>query len=135
MENLSQRKVVVCGSRHFKDPLSATAAIVRRINELDLGMTVIHGDASGADRIAGKAAEKRGMTVLKFPADWTTHEPDCRCRGNSWCQEAGKRRNLQMLDEQPELVIAFHNGYSSGTKHTIRHAINRDIPLEVIRLD
>lgn len=95
---------------------------------------MIHGDAAGADRLAGTAAERVGLTVIKFPADWETHSADCACRGKPWCREAGMRRNIQMLDQHPDLVIAFHNGYSTGTKHTIRNTINRDIPLEVIRL-
>jgi len=126
--------VVVCGSRHFSDPLSATAAIVRRIRELPhYGTTVIHGDAAGADRLAALAAEQCDLKVIAMPADWNTHSASCWCRGQGWCREAGKRRNLLMLDQKPDLVIAFWNGASTGTLHTISHARRRGIPVEVIR--
>jgi hypothetical protein len=127
------RRVVVCGSRHFRDPLTATARIVQRIAELPADVVLIHGNAAGADRLAGTAAERVGITVVKFNADWERHSADCRCRGQGWCREAGKRRNLLMLDQQPYLVIAFWNGSSTGTLHTISNARSRGLPLEVIR--
>ena len=126
-------RVVVCGSRHFSDPLSATAAIVKRVQELPSGSTVIHGNAAGADRLAAFAAEKAGLDVISMPADWETHSASCWCRGQGWCREAGKRRNLKMLDRRPDLVIAFWNGASTGTLHTITHARRRGISVEVIR--
>lgn len=128
------RRVVVCGSRKFADPLKATAAIVQRIAQLPAGVVLIHGNAAGADRLAGTAALRAGITVVRFNADWETHSDDCRCRGQGWCREAGKRRNLLMLDQQPYLVIAFWNQVSTGTKHTIDHACLRGIPVEVIYL-
>jgi hypothetical protein len=128
------RRVVVCGSRKFSDPLKATATICQRIVELPADVVLVHGDAAGADRLAGTAAERVGLTVVKFPADWETHSDDCRCQGYGWCREAGKRRNLQMLDLVPYLVIAFWNGSSTGTLHTISNARERGLPLEVIRL-
>lgn len=127
------RRVVVCGSRKFADPLKATATIVGRVAALPSDVVLIHGDAAGADRLAGTAAERAGISVVKFPADWETHLDDCRCKGYGWCREAGKRRNLLMLDQQPYLVIAFWNGQSTGTLHTISNARSRGLPLEVIR--
>lgn len=126
--------VVVCGSRNFNDPLKATAAICERITQLPAGTTLVHGDASGADRLAGTAAERIGLDVIKVPAQWEIHSTDCWCRGHGWCREAGKRRNLEMLDMKPYLVIAFWNGSSTGTLHTISVARERGLPLEVIRL-
>jgi hypothetical protein len=37
-----------------------------------------------------------------------------------------------MLDEKPDLVIAYWNGKSNGTAHTISEARKRGIPVEVI---
>lgn len=127
-------KVVVCGSRRFPDPLGATAQIVRRIQSLPDDAIVIHGDAAGADRIAGKAAENVGIQVVRVPAKWEEHVPGCSCGNRSWCLQAGLRRNLEMLDMNPDLVIAFWDGFSRGTKHTIEHASGRGISVEVVRL-
>lgn len=48
-------------------------------------------------------------------------------------KRAGYVRNAAMLDEGPELVIAFWDDESKGTQHTIREATNRGIPVEIIR--
>lgn len=128
-------KVLVCGSRKFNDPLTATATIVKRVAALPEYTLVIQGDAGGADRIAAAAAKRVGLGVMSFPADWERHSLDCRCREHlGWCREAGKRRNLKMLDEEPDLVIAFWNGSSTGTLHTITKARARGIEVEVVRL-
>ena len=38
-----------------------------------------------------------------------------------------------MLEQDPDLVIAFHVGNSPGTAHAIENASKREIPVEVIR--
>ena len=57
----------------------------------------------------------------RFPADWDTYG-----------KQAGFIRNIQMLDEKPDLVIAFQKNASRGTQHTINEARKRGIPVEVI---
>ncbi len=114
-------KVLVCGSRDFADPFLVSLAIDKRIKELPVPSWIIHGDAPGADRIAAKAGERHGYNVQAFPADWKTHG-----------KRAGILRNLAMLDEKPDLVIAYWNGKSTGTAHTTREARKRGIPVEVI---
>lgn len=114
-------KVLVCGSRDFTDPFRASLAIDARISELPPKTTVIHGAARGTDRIAAEAAERHGHTIQAFPADWKKHG-----------KRAGIVRNLQMLDEAPDLVIAFWDGKSPGTKHTTDEARRRGIPVEIL---
>lgn len=109
-------KVLVCGSRDWTD----REAIWHRISRLRAGSTVIHGNARGADRIAAGAAWMRGCEVKSFPADWLRHG-----------KRAGILRNLAMLDQGPDLVIAFQRNGSRGTQHTINEARRRGIPVEV----
>jgi hypothetical protein len=40
-----------------------------------------------------------------------------------------------MLDQNPGLVIAFWDGKSRGTAHTIGEARRRGIPVEVVSAD
>jgi hypothetical protein len=110
-------KVLVCGSRDYL----TTTNIGRRIDELPAGSVILHGAARGADSIAAIYAACLGYRVISFPADWKTNG-----------RKAGVIRNLQMLDERPDLVIAFWDGSSRGTKHTIDEARKRGIPVEVI---
>jgi hypothetical protein len=56
---------------------------------------LIHGDASGADRLSGEWAQSRGIPVRAFPADWAKHR-----------RAAGPIRNKQMLEEgHPDLSL------------------------------
>ena len=125
--------VVVCGSRDFKDWYEARRAIVHRIADLPGGTRVVHGGARGTDSVVGETALQYGFFVIAIPARWNEHSADCWCRKLGYCREAGKRRNLEMLDLGPDLVIAFWNGSSTGTLHTISEARARGIPVEVIR--
>jgi ABC-type Fe3+-hydroxamate transport system substrate-binding protein len=113
-------KVLVCGSRDgwrrgdYRE-------LLKRIAELPEGTTVIHGDARGPDRVAGALAEAFGMKVTAVSADWLKHG-----------RAAGPIRNTAMLDMKPDLVIAFWNGHSRGTKNTIDQAEARGIPVEIV---
>jgi hypothetical protein len=110
-------KALVCGSRSWRD----AEPIRARLRELPRGAAVMHGGARGADQLAGTVAAALGLEVVEYPADW-------RGLGRS----AGLRRNLAMLDEQPDVVLAFWDGRSSGTAHVIVNANRRGIPLEVV---
>lgn len=117
------QKVLVCGSRRFTDPFRASLVIDQRIQNLPSGTTVIHGGALGADQIAAESATRSGHLVQAFYADWDTHG-----------KKAGVMRNLAMLDEKPEFVLAFWDGKSKGTLHTISEARRRRIPVEIVPL-
>lgn len=101
-------KLLVTGGRDFADE-----AMVKRV--LDVLHTkhsftlLIHGDASGLDRLAGAWAKTAGIEVLACPADWKRHG-----RG------AGPIRNKAMLDHKPELLVAFPGG--KGTADMVKQA-------------
>lgn len=110
-------KVLVCGSRTYH----RIPEIGRRLARLPRGSEIIHGGARGADSYAAIYARALGIPERAYPADW---------RGKG--KRAGILRNLAMLDEKPDLVIAFWDGQSTGTKHTIDEARRRGIPVEVV---
>jgi hypothetical protein len=72
--------------------------------------------------IADGAARLLDLQVEKFPANWERYG-----------RHAGLERNLEMLDTNPDLVIAFQRNRSRGTQHTIDQARKRGIAVEVIR--
>jgi hypothetical protein len=111
-------KILVCGSRSWSDG----DVIERRISRLPNEAVVIHGGASGVDSIAGASANRHGLTVQVFRPNY---DADGR--------RAPLLRNLRMLDEQPDLVLAFWDGDSRGTAHTLINARNRGIRCEVVR--
>lgn len=112
-------KVLVCGDRNWNH----AGLILDRLGKLPAGAIILEGGANGADTLARHAAERLGFAVMEFPADWDKHG-----------RAAGPIRNRQMLDEKPDLVIAFHSNLaaSRGTADTVREAKRRGIPVEVI---
>jgi hypothetical protein len=109
-------KILVCGSRNWTD----RTAIENELLKLPLGSTIIHGAAKGADRLAGEVAKEVGLQVVEFPPDW-----------NKYGKSAGFKRNLEMLDANPDLVLAFQLDGSKGTQHTIDNARKRGIKVGV----
>lgn len=112
-------KVLICGDREWWN----SKKIANRVKQLPPNTIVIHGACRGADRIAGNAAFNRGLVVRQFPAQWSRY-------GSA----AGPIRNKRMLDEKPDLVIAFHSNLteSKGTKNMLMLAGKAGILTEVI---
>lgn len=93
-----------------------------RLSLLPRNTVIVHGAASsGGDALADRAAARLGFGRERFPADWRRHG-----------RRAGILRNLEMLNEHPDLVIAFWDGHSNGTWHMIEEARRRGITVEVI---
>lgn len=118
------RRVLICGSRLWQNP----APIAALIAELDKSDVVIHGAARGADRIAGSLAQRAGLTVIAYPADWDRYG-----RG------AGPVRNQRMLTEgKPTEVHAFKTEFDpslrrGGTEHMVRIAMAAGIAVVIHR--
>jgi uncharacterized phage-like protein YoqJ len=109
--------ILVCGSRGWTDVAKIESAL--KIYEPTV---VIHGGAVGADQLAAQIAHDLGHDVRPpFLPNW--HQYGAR---------AGFVRNAQMLDEKPDLVVAFWDGESRGTKNTITGAMERGIIVRVV---
>lgn len=101
-------RVLVTGGRDFNDRGLLKEAL-DRLHRQHTFSALIHGDAKGADRLAGEWAVSNGIKVDARPANWSRYG-----------RAAGILRNSQMLDEQPDLVIAFPGG--KGTDDMARKA-------------
>jgi hypothetical protein len=111
--------VLVTGSRTWTDE----HAIHDRLLRCPAGTVIVHGQAKrGADAIADRQAKLLGLEVDPHPADWERHG-----------RKAGPIRNREMLDSGIDLVLAFWDGMSRGTKDCIEEAQRRGIPVEVLR--
>lgn len=91
---------------------------------------LVHGGASGADRVAKAWAEEQPDWELDpFPADWG-RACDELCRhggwrprrgdGSTYCPAAGPIRNARMVNSGLDLLVAFPGG--QGTEDMIRRA-------------
>jgi hypothetical protein len=65
------------------------------------------GGASGVDEAAEEQARMLGLSPLSIRPDWNTHG-----------RAAGILRNKTIVD-QADKVVAFWDGKSRGTRHTI----------------
>jgi hypothetical protein len=117
--------LVLCtGSREVANPDQARSLIAQRLERLPSDTTIMHGDARlGVDGWVDGIAHALGLKVERYPADWRIGK------------RAGIIRNERMLDLGPDLVLAFWNGSSPGTRHCITSARKRGLPTEVLRLD
>ena len=99
-------RVAIVGSRKYPD----LDRVRREVETLPAGTVVVSGGAPGVDRVAAETARARGLEVIEIKPDWEKH-------GKS----AGMLRN-PLIVKDADLVWAFWDGVSKGTKNTIRHA-------------
>ena len=84
---------------------------------------IISGMATGPDEIAANYASDKHIPLITFPAEWKRYG-----------KKAGFIRNSEML-KHAEYVIAFYDGQSNGTKHTLREAKKLHKPCKTFVLD
>jgi hypothetical protein len=102
-------KLAIVGSREFTN-YSMAFDILSQIHDVNL---IISGGAKGADTIAERFAESRHIPILIIKPEW-----------NIYGKRAGFIRNTTIVNECDKL-IAFWNGSSKGTQHSIDLAIKQ----------
>lgn len=117
-------RVIVAGGRDFNDIqlMKATIKGLVQAGQLDNNCILICGMARGADMLAYTLwTELYHNPVERFPADWNTHG-----------KPAGFIRNGAMA-EKADLLVAFWDGQSRGTKHMIDTMQRMGKPVHIIR--
>jgi rhodanese-related sulfurtransferase len=113
-------RVLVCGGRDYSDREMLYEVLDRLHSEESTRITsIISGMARGADSLAAEWAHNHfpDVNLEEFPAQWHIH-------GKS----AGPIRNQQMLDSDPDLIIACPGG--RGTAHMVSIARARGYSVE-----
>jgi hypothetical protein len=114
-------RVLITGSMAWSDE----AAIRRELAKLPADAVVVHGDAPGADAIAGRlAADEFSLAVERHAKNQDDYR---RYRRAAW-----KGLNERMIAAQIDLVLAFHAELDRadrgrGTKHLLALATERRI--------
>lgn len=105
-------RVIVAGATAWTD----AEAIRPELRKLPAGSTIIHGDAPGADAIAGRIAAELGLAVEAMAKDAQDY---ARYQRAAW-----KGLNERMLASGAVLVLAFHPAIeeSRGTRHVVELA-------------
>jgi hypothetical protein len=122
-------RIIVCGSRGWTDRVLLERVLDDVLADCERYWyerpIVREGEADGADELARKWAEDRGLDVEPFPADWT------QGRG------AGHARNADMMHAEVELVVAFSitSPATPGTAGMCRLAYSVGVPVLFVTPD
>jgi DNA polymerase-3 subunit epsilon len=124
-------RILITGSRVFSELDTIRAALVTASHDhLAAGhhpstITVVEGDAKGADSLSEIAARELGFTVEKHPAIWRPN--------GVYNPAAGPERNQRMVDLGADICLAFPqtDEKNIGTNHCIRAARAAGIPVTV----
>ena len=109
-------RIVVTGDRDWTNRDLIFEVLLSEIEEVRSSDSIIitHGDAEGADKIAGWATRDLQAHYLvvedPHPARW--YRPNTKNGQTTFCKWAGPERNDEMLklkDPVPSKVIAFHS--------------------------
>lgn len=117
------KRLIIAGSRDFDNAelLNSKCLILTSGLWQSDRLVVLCGMAQGADKLAYHWAIDHGFKVLEYPADWTKH-------GKS----AGPIRNEEMA-KNADMLVAFWDGKSPGTKDMILRAIEHGLEIHVFR--
>lgn len=113
-------KIAIIGSREAGN-INLEQELINRLG-IFTNDTIISGGARGIDTLAAQVARKHGIRLLEFRPDYATYG-----RGATFV------RNRQIVDEA-DVVIAFWNGTSRGTKYTIEYAKKKYVPVVIIKI-
>ena len=97
-------KVGIVGSREFKNYELFSDTMKQYLSDISW---VVSGGAPGADSLAEKWAKENKKMLTIYPADWL-----------NLGKKAGYVRNTDIV-KNSDMIIAFWDGKSKGTKHTI----------------
>jgi len=98
-------KMGVIGSRNF-----VNYEFMKKILDSFSFSEIVSGGATGADSLAKKYAEEKNLLITEILPDW-----------NQYGRSAGFKRNKLIVD-QSDAIVAFWDGKSKGTAHSIRLA-------------
>ncbi len=135
LKNNSRMKVAVIGSRGFTDYEKVKDYLGRLDSKRKITL-IVSGGADGADSLGERWADENGVQKLIFEAKWDdlTH-PDARIKvnryGKKYDANAGFRRNRDIVDNC-DVVLAFWDGRSPGTRNSVDYARSKNKPLKII---
>jgi hypothetical protein len=112
-------KLAIIGSRTFNNYKLLQETLEQYKPEITL---IISGAAKGADLLGEKWALENNIQTLIFPANW-----------NKYGKRAGYIRNEDII-KNCDYCIAFWDGESKGTKHSISLCKKYNIPYQIIKI-
>ena len=111
------RFIIVAGGRWFSDYKHLESVLLGMLQDDDV---IVSGCASGADSMAIDFAQQYGWKYETFPARWAVDGK----------YKAGFMRNSRMV-AYSQMLIAFWDGQSGGTRDVIFKAIEAKLEVHV----
>ena len=102
-------RYAIVGSRHFAAPDRVT----EYVNGLPPRASIVTGSASGVDAAATKAARTRGINVQVLPASF-----------DEMADASKSAARNQRLVDACDVLVAFWDGSSKGTRATVERALD-----------
>lgn len=115
-------KLAIVGSRTFDDYETLVIALYAWVQTHGTPTAIVSGGARGADRLAARFARDIGVELIEFIPEW-----------DKLGKRAGYVRNAQIVNEA-DAGIAFWDGVSRGTKHSINLFHQSKKPFSVIQI-
>ena len=119
-------RVIIAGSRDFNNYEYLRDKVDEYLKSNPSNtLEIISGTARGADTLGSIYAEEHNIHLTEMPAQWEMY-------GRS----AGIIRNNEMINyasasREKGVLIAFWDGKSRGTEHTIREARKQGLEVKV----
>ena len=115
-------RMAVVGSRHCTDAALVEEYVQPIYAALGERLTLLSGAANGVDTLVRQLAQKHGIFLLEFPANWRRYG-----------RAAGPIRNQQLV-QAADVLLAFVAPTSKGTRNAIALARHKGIPAHVVSL-
>lgn len=112
-------KTAVVGSRIFADYNKLAAYLDTIKDKITL---IVSGGAKGADSLGERWAYKNSIPTLIFKPDWSKYG-----------KGAGFIRNEDIV-KNSDMILAFWDGKSKGTEHTINLAKQYNKPVHIVHI-
>ena len=110
-------RVGVIGTRYFNDYDLVCSTLDKLKTRVEC---IVSGGAKGADSLAEKWAKSNEIKTIIYKPDW------------SLGKRAAALRNIKIV-ESSDIIIAFWDGISKGTKMTMDMAKNAEKPVFCIK--
>ena len=114
-------KIAIIGSRDFDNYNLVVATMEEFQTTHPPTTTIVSGGARGADTLGEKWANNNKIPIKIFLAEWKKHG-----------KAAGLIRNKDII-ENSDHVVAFWDGESKGTKHSLGLCHKSNTPYSIIK--